>query len=454
MTGRTKDLDIMLGDPRKAVKYMTLPLIVSFLVAQINVFADTAWCSGLGSTASSAVSSIFPIYWIIAGLGTGLGVGASASISRHLGRDNKEKADSLALQTLFLSVLFSVAITPILYIMLDPIAHWMGAGDIAPLCRAYMEPQILLSISIIMIGSVSGLLRSEGAAKKSMTILLLSAVLNMVLDPVLMYGLGMGLAGAGWATVFATGVAVILGFYWYYAKDTYLDITLKGFRVKRDEMWEILYVGIPRVTESLIVNAMSLVQRYFVIICGGTLAVAFYNIPWRFVALADVLPMAVGAALVPVCSAALGQNNFAKAEVGYRYSFKISMIFMVVVSVILFVFAEYCVLPFTYSPSMAELRPQFVHILRLYVIMIPFVGMIDIGSAILQSLRMAQLSMVSSLLRNLMLVILFVLASTISMDAIYWSLIVTEIAGGLLMMGLAHWAFKRYRNMNSKVSCA
>lgn len=145
MTGRTKDLDIMLGDPRKAVKYMTLPLIVSFLVAQINVFADTAWCSGLGSTASSAVSSIFPIYWIIAGLGTGLGVGASASISRHLGRDNKEKADSLALQTLFLSVLFSVAITPILYIMLDPIAHWMGAGDIAPLCRAYMEPQILLA---------------------------------------------------------------------------------------------------------------------------------------------------------------------------------------------------------------------------------------------------------------------------------------------------------------------
>ncbi len=452
MTGRTKDLDVMLGDPRKAIKYMTVPLIVSFLVAQINVFADTAWCSGLGATASSAVSTIFPIYWIIAGLGSGLGVGASASISRYLGRDDKTKAESLAVQTLVLSIIMAAAITPLMYFLIEPISLWMGAGPIAPLCRAYMEPQVLLSVFIILIGAVSGLLRSEGAAKKSMTILLLSAVLNMILDPVLMYGLGMGLAGAGWATVIATAAATCLGLYWYHAKKAYLELSLKGFKVKRDEMWEILYVGIPRVTESVIVNAMSLVQRYFVIICGGTIAVAFYNIPWRFVALADVLPMAIGSALVPVCSAALGQFNFAKAEAGYRYSFKIAMAYMIVISVVLFVFAEYCVLPFTYSPSMAELRPEFVRILRIYVIMIPFIGMIDIGSAILQSLRMAQLSMISSLLRNLMLVLLFVVASTVSMDAIYWSLVVTEIVGGLLMMGLAHWGFKKYKVQNSQLS--
>ena len=80
----TKDLESMLGDPKKAILSMTLPLIVSYLIVQINLFVDTSWCSGLGSDASSAVSSISPLYWVVAGLGTGIGVGASTAIALSL----------------------------------------------------------------------------------------------------------------------------------------------------------------------------------------------------------------------------------------------------------------------------------------------------------------------------------------------------------------------------------
>ena len=85
----TRDLKVMLGDPRRAVLAMSGPLIVSFLVVQINSFADTAWCSLLGVDPSSAASTISPVYWIVSGIGTGIGVGASTSIARCLGRGDK-----------------------------------------------------------------------------------------------------------------------------------------------------------------------------------------------------------------------------------------------------------------------------------------------------------------------------------------------------------------------------
>lgn len=452
MGGRTKDLDKMLGDPKKAIKAMMVPLMVSYLVAQVNVFADTAWCSGLGSTATSAIATIFPVYWIIAGLGTGMGIGAAAAIARYLGRGDKVKAESLAVQSIILTVLISLAFMPVLYVLTPNIAFWIGAGDIAAECMTFMKPMIITGLFIILNGTISGILRSEGAATKSMIVLLTGAALNMVFDPILIYGCNMGLAGSGWATALATGVSTLIGLYWYARKKMYLELSMKHFRFKGSELKEILYVGIPRSAESLIINSMSLVQRIFVIACGGALAVAYYNLPWRFVMMAAVISMAAGSALVPVCSAALGRSNFAKAEEGYRYAFKISMISLTLLAAVLFVFADFFVIPFTYSPSMEALRPEFVRVLRIYSTFIPFVGMMDIGSSILQSLRMAQISMVSALLRNLMLIALFYFASKISMDMIYWSLAATQVAGGLMMMGLAVWGYRRYTVLNSRAA--
>ena len=121
------------------------------------------------------------------------------------------------------------------------------------------------------------------------------------------------------------------------------------------------------------------------------------------------------------------------------------MIFMTAIAALLFIFADWVIIPFTYSSSMAALRPEFVHVLRIYALLIPFIGMIDIGSSILQSLRMAQISMISSFARNLLIVILLFFASSVSLDAIYWSLFVSEVIGGILMLWLAKAGLKHYR---------
>lgn len=439
----TRDLRVMLGDPRKAVLAMSGPLIVSFLVVQINSFADTSWCSMLGVDPSSASSTISPVYWIIGGIGTGIGVGASTAIARCLGRGDKERADGLVSQTMAVSVLVALVCTPVIWVLLDPSISMMGAGDVRELCREYIDPIVLCGLPMILNGVVAGVLRAEGAAKRSTVMLVVSAGLNIVLDPILMFGLGMGIAGAGWATSLATIASTLVGLWWYARGSMYLTMSFRGFRFRADMMRDILFVGVPRAVESTLISIMSMVQRIFVIACGGTVGAALYNIPWRFVSLSEVVSQATGSAVIPIASAAMGQEDHRRAAEACAYTLRITMIAMVVIAVLLFVFADWAVLPFTMSESMAELRPEFADVVRIYAVLIPFMGLIDVGSSVLQSLRLAQLSMLSSFARNIIIVAFLFFASSVSMDAIFYSLVVAEFIGGALMMWLAMREFRK-----------
>ena len=445
MERESRDLERMLGDPKAAIRSMFVPLAVSFLVVQINLFVDTSWCSGLGSDASSAVSSISPVYWIVSGLGTGIGIGAATAIARYLGRGDKASADRIASQTIVLSLIIGVISTPILFLLIDPLVFMMGADDILALCRTYIYPQVLAGTLIILDGTVSGIIRAEGAAKRSMVVLLLSAGVNMVLDPVFIYTLDLGLAGAGLATAVAATASAALGLWWYRRGKLYLTLRKKDMRPDMADMKEILYVGIPRSTETILISLMSMIQRIFVIACGGTAAAMFYNIPWRFVSISMVVSQAVGSSLIPVSSAALGRRDYDKAETAYRYSLVVSVGVMTVIAIVLFAFADWLIVPFTYAPTMAQYRDEFAHVLRIYALLIPFMALIDVASSMLQALRMAQISMVSSFLRNLVVIVLLYFASTVSLDAIYWSLVVAEVFGGLLMVWLARSGFRHYK---------
>lgn len=439
----TRDLKVMLGDPRRAVLAMSGPLIVSFLVVQINSFADTAWCSLLGVDPSSAASTISPVYWIVSGIGTGIGVGASTSIARCLGRGDKARADALVSQTMAVSAVVAVALTPVMYLLLGPSISMMGADDIRDLCLDYIVPIVVCTLPLVLDGVIAGILRAEGAARRSTVMLLVATVMNVVLDPLFMFVLDMGIAGAGWATSISTVASMLVGLWWFARGSVYLRMSFRGFRFDLAMIRDVMFVGVPKTVETTLISFMSMVQRIFVIICGGSVGAALYNIPWRFVSLAEVVSQATGSSIIPIVSAAMGQDDHRRAADACAYSLRITMVAMVGIAAVLFVFADWAMVPLTQSESMAELRPQFAHVLRIYAVLIPFMGLIDIGSSILESLRLAQLSMVSSLIRNLVIVAFLMVSCTVSMDAIFYSLLVAEVFGGGLMMWLATREFRK-----------
>ena len=443
----TKDLEVMLGDPKRAVLVMTLPLILSYAISQINMFADTAWCAGLGSDASTALSTIIPYYWLISGIGTGIGIGAAASIARHLGRDESKEAESMVSQTIVLSLAIGIIITIPFLLSLGPLMDAMSAGDVEGYCRDYIVPVILSSTVYVLNGAVAGLLRAEGAAKKSMIMLIFAAVFNIILDPVLIYGADLGLVGAGLATSIATLMSTLLGLYWFLSGKMYLRISFKGFRVRWDQMRDVLAVGLPRMVEVFFICFLSVCQRVILIPKLGVMSSAMYNVPWSFVTLVLVISQASAAALVPVASAAFGVKDADKADAAFRYITRIAFVSMSLIALVLFVFADQAVIIFSLDPSLEPYRDMYAYGLRVYMLCIPFMAVMDMGGALLQALRRARIPMYTAFIRNIILITLIVLSTT--MEEVFWSVFVIEVIGGSLNLILSRWSFRRYRRFVS-----
>lgn len=443
LTERTRDLEVMLGDPKKAVLAMALPLILSYAVVQVNLFADTAWCAGLGSDASTALATIIPYYWILSGIGVGIGVGSAASIARHLGRGEREEAESSVVQTLVMSLVIGFAIIPVFYLSLDPVLSTMDLGSAAEGCRDYIIPEILFSPAIVLNGSVSGLLRAEGASRKSMAVLILAAVINMVLDPLFIYTAGMGLSGAGLATGLSMFISTLLGLYWYVAGRMYLKVDLRSYRPRFDQMKDILTVGAPRMVEMFFISSLSLTQRVIMMPTLGAISSAMYSVPWSYVNLVIVMSQACGAALIPVCSAAFGVKDPDKADKAFWYISKIALTVMTVTAAVIFIFADWFVIPFSMEESLVPYRDMYAYGLRVYMACIPMLAFVDLAGSYLQSQRLAQISMATAFVRNIILIAIICMCTT--MEQVYWAVFAVEIIGGAMNLAFSRWGLARFR---------
>lgn len=212
------------------------------------------------------------------------------------------------------------------------------------------------------------MLRGEGAARKSTYVLVTAALVHMVLDPVLIYGAGLGLTGAAIATVTGMGAGAALGLYWYFKGKTVVGIDRNYFRYDREDAGVILQVGIPRTVEVVLIAMLSMMQRIFIVECDGWRGVMLYNVPWNFVTVVQSISLAFAAALIPIAAAAIAEDRKRKAVDAYRHAMKTTVFAMAAVAVIIFVFAEFFAWFFSYSGNMEQYRDDFTSVMRIYMI--------------------------------------------------------------------------------------
>ena len=441
-----RNVDVMLGEPRRAVLSMFLPVFIALLIGQLNTFVDAAWCSGLGLDAMSAITLCSSLYFMIVGIGNGIGIGANVAISRRIGAGDKDGAERCASQTIVTVILISFPLIPIFYFSLGPLFTAMGGQDVMEECMSYATPMVLMCTFTMLSGVIAGVLRGEGAANLSTAINVTSAVCNMLLDPLLIFVLGMGLTGASCATVLSSLIAVLLAVFIYRSRRTYLS--LRYSKPEKAILYDVFYVGLPQTAELVVMGLMNLILVSIVVYTGGTDGLAIYGIPWNFMTLAMVPVHALAAAMVPVCSSAIGQRDRDRLKSGYYFSTASAFTVATVLALLIWVFADSCMMVFTYTNDMGMYRDEMVHVVRIYVRFLAFYGMIFVGSSMLSCLRKSGWSLMSSFLRNVMLIGLYLLASGHGMEWIYWSLTIGEIIGGVAMILLAQIMFQRkYRDM-------
>lgn len=433
---------MLLGDPRKAIRAMTVPLLMALLVVQVNAVADRAWCSGLGADALAATAICAPLYEVITGLGTGLGVGGAAVVSRCIGAGDRRGASCDAVQALLFGLVFGIVLTPFLMFLCEDILVAVGSGDVTSTAFDYMIWIMLGTPVFIVNGVVAGLLRGEGAARMSTVMMVLMAVANIVLDPLLIYGLGMGIAGASIATVVATLISTLVGLY-YYTSSSYVRLSTRGVRLEADRLKAVLRAGVPQMAEYTVMYAMNLVLNYLVVWCAGSDGLAVYSVPNVVVNIALLPAYAVGSALVPVASAALGMGDVRKMRDAYHYSMVFSGWMVLILTALLFVIPEPFLYPFTYSDGTEVLRDDMAEALRIYSLCIPFYCLIPLGSSILQAVALPNWSLVMAFVRNIVFIILYALGAMASLYWIYWAVVLGSMVGGFMAYTLARKGLSR-----------
>ena len=447
----SQGVDSILGNPKTALWKMSIPLIISLLITSLYSVIDAVWVSGLGADALAGVGFVSPVFIALMGIGNGLGAGSASALSKYIGENNKRKSDNGAIHTIFITAIISIITTVILLIFLKDILLAMGAGVTINYAMDYGVILSIGSILVILSNSLYGVLRGEGDANRTMYAMLFSSVLNMILDPVFIYVLNLGVKGAAVATLISLLLVNLILFYWFYIKkDTYLKPFLSNYKFNKGITIDILKVGLPASLE-LINNALfAALFSLLLVIVASTDAVAVYSTGWRVVTIATTPIIAVATALISVVGANYGAKKYEEILVAHRYSMKIGILFGIIAAVIVYIFAPQIVSIFAYTGTSTRLSPQLIAFLSVIVIYFPTMGYGCTSTFVFQGTGNGITAMFQTILRETVFTLGFAILLAIVLGygeyGAWWGIILGELVLNTITMIWADLHIKKLIN--------
>ena len=442
------NVDIMLGNPKQALIKMSIPLIISLLITSFYNLIDAAWVSGLGADALAGVGFFTPIFMILVGFGNGLGSGSAFAISKYIGEKNKPKADNASIHSILIDIVISLIITVLLLIFLNPILEIMGAGQTIGYAIDYGNIILAGAILVILSNALYGIFRGEGDTKRPMYAMIASAVLNMILDPIFIYTFNLGVKGAAVATLISALFVILIMIYWFYIKkDTYLKPVFANFNFRKDISTDIVKVGLPASIQLLNNAFFAAVFSALLAFVGSTDSVAVYATGWRIVIVGTTPILAIGTALISVVAANYGAKNYRNIQTAHRYAMKISLVLGIAVMILTNVFAADIASIFASSGSSVRIAGELTAFLSWIVIYYPTMAAGVASTYVFQGLGMGITAMFQTIMRETGFTILFAYILAIVLGFGVWGawmgIVLGEIVSNNLTMIWADWKIKK-----------
>ena len=449
----SNSVDIMLQNPKRALIKMSIPLIVSLLITSFYNLIDAVWVSGLGADALAGVGFFTPIFMILVGFGNGLGSGAAFAISKYLGEENKPKADNASVHSIILDIIVSLILTMALLVLLNPILNAMGAGQTIGYATDYGVIIILGSIFIIFSNALYGIFRGEGDTTRPMYAMIVSAILNMILDPICIYYLNLGVKGAAIATIISSLFVILILLYWFYFKrDTYLRPNMINFKFKKEISTDIVKVGIPASIQLLNNAFFAAVFSALLAYVGSTDSVAVYSTGWRIVTIGTTPLLAIGTALISIIAANYGAKNYKNIQIAHRYAMKVSIVIAVIVMILTNLFAGDIASVFTSSGSSARIASELTAFLAWIVIYYPTMAVGVASTYVFQGIGKGLTAMFQTIMRETGFTIFFAVLFGVYLGYGVWGawmgIVLGEIVSNNITMLWADWQIKKLMNIN------
>ncbi len=410
---------------------MSLPMMASMLVMALYNIVDSMFVSRISENALTALSMAFPVQNLMVALSAGLGVGLNAVLSRALGAKDHESVKRAATNGLFLLLICAAA--------------FMALG--ATCTRAYFEAQTDIAeiiesgvtyTSIVTIGSIGlflgiffeRLLQSTGRTVYTMICQLMGSIINIVLDPILIFGLlgfpKMGVAGAALATILGQWVGACAGLYFNLKKNPEVSLSLRGFRPHGAMIKRILAIGVPSVIMQSIGSVMTFLMNQILIAFSAT-AVAVFGVYFKLQSFVFMPIFGMNNGTVPIVAYNYGARKPDRMMQAIRYSITAAISIMIVGTTVFWLATEPLLSIFDASDEMLRIG---VPALRIISLSFPVAGFCIGAGTVFQALGYSVYSMINSLVRQLVVLIpsAFIIGKlTGDVTLVWYSFVIAEV---------------------------
>lgn len=415
---------------------MSLPMMASMLVQALYNVVDSIFVARIGEDALTAVSMAFPMQTLLFASAIGTGVGLNALLSRSLGQKNQELADKSTVNAMFIEAIAFVIFFFVGLFLSRPFYNIQNAGDVITNYGVeYLQTIMMLSFGVYAQVLFERMLISTGRTKYSMITQMIGAVTNLILDPIMIFGLlgfpALGVRGAAIATVIGQCVAATVAIIFNVKINTDINIRLKGFRPDAKVIGTILSVGIP----SMIMQAIGSVMTFGfnkILIYFSTTAVAVFGVYFKLNSIIFMPIFGLNNGMVPIVAYNYGAENRKRMLDTIKYSAIYATVLMIIGMVLLETIPDKLLMLFSASEEMLAIG---VPALRIICVHFVLAGPAIILSSTFQALGYGIFSMFISLIRQLIVllpaaIILAMIAwnTTGDVNLVWWSFVIAEIA--------------------------
>ena len=348
MNSRNNKMELLGNAPiSKALLAMGIPTMLGMMVNAIYNLVDAYFVGGLGTSQMGAISVVYPLGQVVVGLGLLFGNGSASYLSRLLGNREQEQADRVASTALYSSVAVGAVMIIFSLIFLRPILRLLGATDsIMPYAMTYAGIYVVSCIFNVFNVTMNNIVTSEGAAKTTMLALMAGAVLNIGLDPVFIYTLDMGVAGAAIATAISQIVSTLIYLTFIFRKKSIYSFKMKNCTFTKEIMSEIFKIGIPTLVFQILTSlSISLVNTQ----AGpyGDSVIAGMGAVTRIVSMGSLIVFGFIKGFQPIAGYSYGAKKFDRLHKAIRTSILWSTVFCVIYGLLLTIFSSRIIAQFT-----------------------------------------------------------------------------------------------------------
>jgi putative MATE family efflux protein len=432
----------------KLLWQFSLPAITGMVVnAFYNVIDSIFVGRGVGEIGLTAVTIAFPIMIVLMGLGMLVGVGAAAVISLKIGEGKEQEAEKILGNAFTLSMISSVAFTASVLLFLDPLLILLGAEpDVLPYASDFTKIIVLGSVFMYVGFGLNNIVRAEGNPKMAMSTTLISAGLNIVLNPLFIFTFGLGISGSALATVVSQGVSAMWIFNYFLRGKSLLKLRKKNFTLDKKIVFSIFKIGMSPFLMQIASSVTTILFNFTLLRHGGELAVASIGIINRMGMLMLMPIFGISQGLQPIIGYNYGARNYSRVIQALKMAIYAATLFSTLGFVVIQIFAREVIMLFNDNPELILLGSEAM---KINLCMLPVIGFQIIGANYFQAVGKAGYAIVLSMSRQLIILIplLLLLPNLLGLNGAWLASPISDFIAALLTGLFLFWELRKLGEM-------